>query len=234
MLAINDSTGLAHIYGMHEGSGPVHYKRLVNGGMLDGQISGMDYASLPPGSLIGMHEHPDNAEIWVVLRGQGHIQHEETERMLDAGQTLYTPAGGRHSMVNPEVATAPIEFVVVTMMSPTDAPAKLPGSEVRTLSGGKATFPGFGDDRYTVELRDIAADEAFVVQSDTAQHVVYLVDGAGVLSWGRIESDLASGAALGIPATECVRIKASNASRLLVVRIEHSGFSTTSADDART
>lgn len=94
MLAINNNTGLAHIYGMHEGSGPVLYKRLVNGGMLDFQIAGMDFASLPPGSVIGMHDHLDTSEMWVVLSGQGDLEMEETALRIGPGQVMYTPSGG--------------------------------------------------------------------------------------------------------------------------------------------
>lgn len=226
MLAINDNTGLAHIYGMHEGSGPVHYKRLVNGGMLDGQIAGMDFASLPPGSVIGMHEHIDNSEMWVVLDGLGHVQFEDTPVLMQAGQVLYTPAGGRHSMTNPADAAAPIEFVVVTMMSSTETPSAVSSSVVRPLDAGAVAFTGFGDDRYDVSLSAVSPGSTIPIHASTSQHLVYVVEGTATLAWGSVRSELERGSVIGIPSTEHVKITAGKAAgcRLLTVRIHHAAF----------
>lgn len=226
MLAINDTTGLAHVYGMHEGSGPVHYKRLINGGMLDGQIAGMDFASLPPGSVIGMHEHPDNSEMWVVLDGRGHVQYEDTPVLMQSGQVMYTPDGGRHSMTNPADATAPIEFVVVTMNSLTDAPNTVSFSAVHPLDAGTVAFTGRGEDRYNVTLSDVGPGETIAVNADTSQHLVYVVDGTATLAWGSVNSELKRGSVVGIPSTEHVKIAAGTSARcsLLTVRINHAAF----------
>lgn len=226
MLAINDINGLAHIYGMHEGSGPVHYKRLVNGGMLDMQIAGFDYASLPPGSVIGMHSHMDNSEIWIVLSGLGHVQYEDTPVLMRPSQVLYTPNGGRHSMTNPPDAAAPIEFVVVTMNSPTVAPNTVTSSEVRPLDHGPTVFTGLGKDIYTVSITGLDPGGVTEVHTDTAQHLAFLVDGDAQLSWGSVSSDLKRGAALGIPSSEHITLTAGPAAacRILLVRIDHEAF----------
>lgn len=225
MLAINDTTGLAHVYGMHEGSGPVHYKRLVNGGMLDGQIAGMDFASLPPGSVIGMHEHIDNSEMWVVLDGLGHIVYEDTPELMRAGQVLYTPNGGRHSMTNPADAEEPVEFVVVTMMSSTDAPNTVSSSALRPLDAGSVEFTGLGDDRYNVTLSDIGPDVTIPIHATASQHLVYVVGGTATLTWESVVSELERGSVVGIPSTEHVKITTGTTGcRLLTVRVHHAAF----------
>ncbi len=226
MLAINDNTGLAHVYGMHEGSGLIHYKRLVNGGMLDGQIAGMDFASLPPGSMVGMHVHPDTSEMWVVLDGLGHVQYEDTPGLMCAGEVMYTPVGGRHSIANPADAAAPVEFVVVTLISPTDAPGAVPSSVVRSLDDGGVEFDGFGEDRYGVTLSNIDPGATLRFQADAEQHLVYVVDGTATLAWESIGRELERGSVVGIPSTEHVRITAGEETgcRLLTVRIRHAAF----------
>lgn len=231
MLAINDNTGLAHVYGMHEGSGPVHYKRLVNGGMLDGQIAGMDFASLPPGSVIGMHEHVDNSEMWVVLDGLGHAQYEDTPVLMQSGQVMYTPNGGRHSMTNPADATAPIEFVVVTMNSSNDAPNTVSSSAVRPLDAGAVAFTGLGDDQYDVSLSAVDPGVTVPIHANASQHLVYVVEGTATLAWGNVRSELERGSVVGIPSTEHVRITAGKAAgcRLLTVRIQHAAFAAVAA-----
>lgn len=226
MLAINDTTGLAHVYGMHEGSGPVRYKRLVNGGMLDGQIAGMDFASLPPGSVIGMHVHPDTSEMWVVLDGLGHVQYEDTPGLMRAGQVMYTPVGGRHSITNPADASAPVEFVVVTLMSSTDAPSAASSSVVRSLDDGAVEFAGLGEDRYDVTLSDVDPAVTIPFHTDTAQHLVYVVDGTVTLAWENIGRELERGSVVGIPSMEYVKFTAGEDAgcRLLTVRICHAAF----------
>lgn len=226
MLAINNNTGLAHVYGMHEGSGPVRYKRLVNGGMLDGQIAGMDFASLPPGSVIGMHVHPDTSEMWVVLDGLGHVQYEDTPGLMRPGQVMYTPVGGRHSMTNPADAAAPVEFVVVTLMSSTDAPSAVSPSVVRSLDDGAVEFAGLGDDRYDVTLSGVDPGVMIPVHDDAAQHLVYVIEGTATLAWESVVSDLERGSVVGIPSTEHVKITAGKEAgcRLLTVRIRHAAF----------
>lgn len=232
MLTINDNTGLAHVYGMHEGSGPVRYKRLVNGGMLDGQIAGMDFASLPPGSVIGMHVHPDTSEMWVVLDGQGHVQYEDTPGLMRAGQVMYTPVGGRHSMTNPTDAAAPVEFVVVTLISPTDTPGVIPSSVVRSLDDGGVEFDGFGEDRYGVTLSDVDPGATLQFHTDTEQHLVYVVDGTCTLEWESVGRDLERGSVVGIPSTEHVRITAGEKTGccLLIVRIRHAAFAASAGE----
>ena len=226
MLAINNIAGLADIYGMHEGSGRVSYKRLVNGGMLDFQITGMDYASLPPGSVIGLHDHPDSPEIWVVLNGSGKVQHEDSHVTLGPDQMLFTPAGGRHAMVNPDDAKAPIEFVVVTMMSPTPRAGGLDGSVVRQLGDGPVKFPGFGTDSYSIELSHIAPGSTVSIEDSEAQTLVFLTDGAATVTWGSVVAGLTKGGTAGIPSGEHVNIRADPTSgcRMLAVCIRHEGF----------
>ena len=232
MLTINDNTGLAQVYGMHEGSGPVHYKRLINGGMLDGQIQGMDFASVPPGSVIGQHDHTDTSEMWVVLDGRGDVELEGTVEVMRAGDVLYTPVGGRHSMTNPLDATAPVDFLVVTMTSSAEAPSGGRRSEVKQLAFESVEFAGLGDDRYEVTMSGLDAGGQAIFDAAASQHLVYVVHGAATLSWGSVRRELAHGSVVGIPAAERVELTAheSLGCRMLTVRIDHASFRVSAPD----
>lgn len=213
-------------------AGPVLYKRLVNGGMLDFQIAGMDFASLPPGSVIGMHDHLDTSEMWVVLSGQGDLEMEETALRIGPGQVMYTPVGGRHAMTTPADAEEPVDYIVVTLNSATDAPSALATSVVRSFDEGPLEFTGLGEDRYDVALTDLEPGAVLELHAVTAQHLLYVVEGSATLAWGNVVSDLGEGSAVGIPATELVRITAGADAgcRLLKVRVEHAAFAAASKE----
>ena len=55
---------------------------------------------LIPGATIGMHTHDDSCEVIFILEGCGSILEEGTKKTVQAGDCLYCPKGGTHSLIN--------------------------------------------------------------------------------------------------------------------------------------
>lgn len=66
----------------------------------DGTNRILTRARLIPGASIGMHTHDDSCEVIFILEGCGSIIEEDTKKAVQAGDCLYCPKGGSHSLVN--------------------------------------------------------------------------------------------------------------------------------------
>ncbi len=66
----------------------------------DGTNRILTHAVLIPGASIGMHTHDDSCEVIFILEGRGSIIEEDTRKAVEAGDCLYCPKGGSHSLVN--------------------------------------------------------------------------------------------------------------------------------------
>lgn len=66
----------------------------------DGTNRILTQARLIPGASIGMHTHEDSCEVIFILEGSGSILEEGTKKTVQAGDCLYCPKGGSHSLVN--------------------------------------------------------------------------------------------------------------------------------------
>ncbi len=66
----------------------------------DGTNRILTRAVLVPGASIGMHTHDDSCEVIFILEGCGSILEEDTKKAVQAGDCLYCPKGGTHSLVN--------------------------------------------------------------------------------------------------------------------------------------
>ncbi len=75
-------------------------KHLEAGMFFDGTNRILTRAKLIPGASIGMHTHDDSCEVIFILEGCGSIIEEGTKKAVQAGDCLYCPKGGTHSLVN--------------------------------------------------------------------------------------------------------------------------------------
>ncbi len=56
---------------------------------------------LPPGSSIGLHQHPDNEEIYLILSGAGlYLDNEGNSHPVRAGDAALCPKGESHGIIN--------------------------------------------------------------------------------------------------------------------------------------
>ncbi len=66
----------------------------------DGTNRILTRARLIPGASIGMHTHEDSCEMIFILEGRGSLLEDGTKKEVQAGDCLYCPKGGSHSLVN--------------------------------------------------------------------------------------------------------------------------------------
>lgn len=66
----------------------------------DGTNRILTRARLIPGASIGMHTHEDSCEVIFILEGRGSLLEDGTKKEVQAGDCLYCPKGGSHSLVN--------------------------------------------------------------------------------------------------------------------------------------
>lgn len=66
----------------------------------DGTNRILTYARLIPGASIGMHTHDDSCEVIFITSGCGSIIEEGIKKAVHAGDCLYCPKGGTHSLIN--------------------------------------------------------------------------------------------------------------------------------------
>lgn len=66
----------------------------------DGTNRILSEAKLIPGASIGMHTHDDSCEVIFILEGNGSIIEEGVKKAVQAGDCLYCPKGGTHSLIN--------------------------------------------------------------------------------------------------------------------------------------
>jgi mannose-6-phosphate isomerase-like protein (cupin superfamily) len=67
--------------------------------------------TLPPGASIGFHNHDNEDEIFVIVKGQAEADDNGTLSILNAGDTLLTGNGAGHSIRN--VGEGDLELVAV-------------------------------------------------------------------------------------------------------------------------
>ena len=66
----------------------------------DGTNRILTKARLIPGASIGTHTHEDSCEVIFILEGCGSILEEGMKKAVQAGDCLYCPKGGTHSLIN--------------------------------------------------------------------------------------------------------------------------------------
>ena len=73
------------------------------------RLQSLAEARLPPGARTQPHYHPRTEEIYYVLRGQGRMKLEESEREVGPGDAIAIPPGARHTIS--ALGTEPLVFL---------------------------------------------------------------------------------------------------------------------------
>jgi mannose-6-phosphate isomerase-like protein (cupin superfamily) len=95
----------------HEGVGTIGFVRLTDRYPMRGAWEFVDFASVPPGSTVGLHEHAADEELYVVLRGTGVVTVDGVEARLAPRSILVNPPFATHGIRND--GDEPLEFVVL-------------------------------------------------------------------------------------------------------------------------
>jgi mannose-6-phosphate isomerase-like protein (cupin superfamily) len=95
----------------HDGVGEIGFVRLTDRFPMRGRWEFVDFASVPPGCTVGLHEHAADEELYVVLRGTGVVTVNGAEERIDARCVLVNPPYAVHGIRND--GAEPLEFVVL-------------------------------------------------------------------------------------------------------------------------
>ena len=84
----------------HGGTGPVELFEIWGKSDFKSNIDFLDRVIVPPGTNIGFHQHGNNEEMYIVLKGHGTMKIEDEEFPVKEGDMILNPAHGRHGLSN--------------------------------------------------------------------------------------------------------------------------------------
>ena len=82
------------------GKGRMKLEKLLDAVQMNGRCSLYARVTLPPGAVLGYHEHHGNAEAYLILSGAGMYDDNGTARPVKAGDVTWTPDGSGHGLSN--------------------------------------------------------------------------------------------------------------------------------------
>lgn len=95
----------------HDGVGEIDFVRISDRIAMRGVAEFLDFARVPPGATVGLHEHGDDEELYVVLRGSGVVTVNGVDQPIGPRCILINPPHAIHGIRNE--GTEPLEFVVI-------------------------------------------------------------------------------------------------------------------------
>ncbi len=98
---------------MRGGTGRIRIEHFFQAGEFGAGVRLCARLTLPPGASIGTHEHINEDEIYIVIRGSGMLQDGEHRQRIEAGDAVLTTSGGQHAIVNDGVDPLELTAVIV-------------------------------------------------------------------------------------------------------------------------
>lgn len=98
-------------HNMRDGKGEVKIEHFWKRDELKGKTRLFARLTLEPGASIGFHEHGDEEEVFVILRGRAQVQDGETVEELAPGDTILTGDGTGHAVES--IGSEPLEMMAV-------------------------------------------------------------------------------------------------------------------------
>jgi quercetin dioxygenase-like cupin family protein len=97
--------------GEGEASEGVLFKTLISGGLTKSEALTAGVAKIPPGAALFRHRHRQ-AEIYLVLAGEGSVGVGEEVRSVRAGSAVFVPGGAVHSCENTGASELRLAYVL--------------------------------------------------------------------------------------------------------------------------
>lgn len=88
------------VHNDHGGIGSLRVYRAYDRTRHTSGVAFIDLVVLPPGSSIGLHQHGDDHETYVVLRGSGVMTANDAQSRVGPGDLIRNPRYGRHGLHN--------------------------------------------------------------------------------------------------------------------------------------
>lgn len=90
--------------------GLVYWRTLISGGVTQSEALTMGIAKIPPGEALNEHHHRQ-AEIYLILEGNGLVRIDSASRPVEAGMAIFIPGDAVHSCENS--GTSELRFAYV-------------------------------------------------------------------------------------------------------------------------
>jgi mannose-6-phosphate isomerase-like protein (cupin superfamily) len=97
----------------HRGNGQVS-RLLLAPGQFGSRHLAVTWVEAQPGSEQPLHAHPESEQVYVIVRGSGHVTVAGERQLVDAGTLVLIPPGAEHAIYNP----GPEPLVYVSAASP--------------------------------------------------------------------------------------------------------------------
>jgi mannose-6-phosphate isomerase-like protein (cupin superfamily) len=85
---------------------------LLGGGQFGSKNIAITWVEGEPGSMQAVHGHPDNEQIYVIVRGRGVMQVGDEMEEVGEGMLVFIPPGAAHAIKN--TGNEPLVFVSAT------------------------------------------------------------------------------------------------------------------------
>lgn len=98
---------------MRGGNGDIEITHLVNKEDLKHSRL-LGYITIPVNGSIGDHEHLDETEYYIVLKGIGIVVDDNIEKEVESGDVVVTGGGATHSIRN--TGNIPLEMIAIIIL----------------------------------------------------------------------------------------------------------------------
>ena len=98
------------------GVGTMKLEKILAPAELKDKCSLYARVTLPPGCVLGYHEHHGNGESYFILSGAGEYDDNGVKRPVKAGDSTWTPDGSGHGLSN-AAGTEDIVFMALIVNS---------------------------------------------------------------------------------------------------------------------
>ena len=82
------------------GKGRMKMEKILSAAELSDKCGLYARVTLPPGAVLGYHEHHGNGECYFILSGEGVYDDNGDKRPVKAGDVTWTPDGSGHGLSN--------------------------------------------------------------------------------------------------------------------------------------
>lgn len=83
-----------------DGTGQVVCKEILNSELTNGAAELVLFCTLSEGGRVGVHQHTENSEAFVILQGEAKVWDGDKEVFLKVGDTNYCEQGNCHGIEN--------------------------------------------------------------------------------------------------------------------------------------
>ena len=99
------------VMGDEEAPGSALFKTLISGGLTRSEALTAGVAKIPPGAALSRHRHRQ-AEVYLVLAGEGSVRVGDGVRFIRAGSAVFVPGDTFHSCENTGASELRLAYVL--------------------------------------------------------------------------------------------------------------------------